>query len=72
MALFLFTDAVLRGHPMKIFGHGKMQRDFTYVDDIVDGVVASLDHNHSYEIERFAQRFRVAEVSATTSSVSTI
>lgn len=50
MALFLFTDAILRGHRMKVFGHGKMQRDFTYVDDIVDGVVASLDHNLPYEI----------------------
>ena len=50
MALFLFTDAVLRGHPMKIFGHGKMSRDFTYIDDIVAGVVASLDRNYPYEI----------------------
>lgn len=50
MALFLFTDAVLRGHPMKIFGHGKMRRDFTYVDDIVAGVVAALDRNYRSEI----------------------
>jgi UDP-glucuronate 4-epimerase len=50
MALFLFTDAVLRGHPMKIFGHGKMRRDFTYVDDIVQGVVASLDRNYGFEV----------------------
>jgi UDP-glucuronate 4-epimerase len=50
MALFLFTDAVLRGHPMKIFGHGKMRRDFTYVDDIVSGILASLDRNYPFEI----------------------
>ena len=50
MALFLFTDAVLRGHPMKIFGHGKMRRDFTYVDDIVSGIVASLDRNYPFEV----------------------
>jgi UDP-glucuronate 4-epimerase len=50
MALFLFTDAILRGHPMKIFGHGKMQRDFTYVDDIVQGIVASLDRNYGFEV----------------------
>jgi len=50
MALFLFTDAVLRGHPMKIFGHGRMRRDFTYVDDIVSGIVASLDHNYPFEV----------------------
>jgi UDP-glucuronate 4-epimerase len=50
MALFLFTDAILRGHTMKIFGHGKMQRDFTYVDDIVQGIVASLDKNYGFEV----------------------
>ena len=50
MALFLFTDAILRGHPMKIFGHGKMRRDFTYVDDIVSGFVAALDRNLPLEI----------------------
>lgn len=50
MALFLFTDAVVKGHPMRIFGHGKMRRDFTYVDDIVAGVLASLDRNYSLEV----------------------
>ena len=39
MALFLFTKAILEGKPIKVFNHGKMQRDFTYVDDIVEGVV---------------------------------
>ncbi len=38
MALFLFTDAILKGEPIKVFNHGKMQRDFTYIDDIVEGV----------------------------------
>lgn len=50
MALLLFTDAILRGHPMKIFNEGKMQRDFTYVDDIVSGIVASIDKNYADEI----------------------
>ena len=50
MALFLFTDAVLRGHPMKIFGFGKMRRDFTYVDDIVAGVIAASTATTGYEI----------------------
>ncbi len=50
MALFLFTDAILRGNPMHIYGEGKMQRDFTYVDDIVAGIVASIDKNYPYEI----------------------
>jgi UDP-glucuronate 4-epimerase len=39
MALFLFTDAILSGRPIQVFNHGKMQRDFTYIDDIVEGVV---------------------------------
>ena len=39
MALFLFTKAILEGEPIHVFNHGKMQRDFTYVDDIVEGVV---------------------------------
>jgi len=43
MALFLFTKAILEGKPIDVFNHGKMQRDFTYVDDIVEGVVRVLD-----------------------------
>jgi len=39
MALFLFTKAILAGEPIQVFNHGKMQRDFTYIDDIVEGVV---------------------------------
>ena len=46
MALFLFTGAVLRGETMNVFGHGRMHRDFTYVDDIVAGVVSAIDRNH--------------------------
>ncbi|MDQ1331463.1 MAG: UDP-glucuronate 4-epimerase [Thermodesulfobacteriota bacterium] len=38
MALFLFTDAILSGRPIKVFNHGKMTRDFTYIDDIIEGV----------------------------------
>ncbi len=43
MALFLFTKAILEGRPIRIFNHGKMRRDFTYIDDIVEGVVRVLD-----------------------------
>ncbi len=39
MALFLFTRAILEGRPIDVFNHGKMVRDFTYVDDIVEGVI---------------------------------
>jgi len=39
MALFLFTKAILEGKPIDVYNHGKMRRDFTYVDDIVEGIV---------------------------------
>lgn len=42
MALWLFTESMLAGRPIKVFNHGKMRRDFTYVDDIVAGIKASL------------------------------
>jgi UDP-glucuronate 4-epimerase len=44
MALFLFTDAILRGRPIQVFNNGHMKRDFTYIDDIVEGVVRVMDH----------------------------
>lgn len=44
MALFLFTKAILEGKPIDVFNHGKMKRDFTYIDDIVEGVVRVLDN----------------------------
>ena len=50
MALFLFTNAIINNKPIKIFNHGQMQRDFTYIDDIVQGILASLKHSYSYEI----------------------
>lgn len=43
MAMFLFTRAILEGRPINVFNHGQMQRDFTYVDDIVEGVVRVTD-----------------------------
>jgi UDP-glucuronate 4-epimerase len=44
MALFLFTKAILAGRPLPVFNHGDMVRDFTYVDDIVEGVLRVVDH----------------------------
>lgn len=44
MALFLFTKAIKEGRPIDVFNYGKMKRDFTYIDDIVYGVVKVLDH----------------------------
>jgi UDP-glucuronate 4-epimerase len=43
MALFLFTKAILAGQPIDVFNHGKHRRDFTYIDDIVEGVMRTLD-----------------------------
>ncbi len=43
MALFLFTKAILDGRPIDVFNYGQMQRDFTYIDDIVEGVIRVLD-----------------------------
>jgi len=43
MALFIFTKAILSGEPISLFNHGRMQRDFTYITDIVEGVVSVLD-----------------------------
>ena len=44
MALFLFTQRILAGEPIDVFNEGHHQRDFTYIDDIVAGVVAAVDH----------------------------
>ena len=44
MALFIFTKAILEGTPIDVFNHGKMRRDFTYIDDIVEGILRVLDH----------------------------
>lgn len=50
MALFKFTKNILAGEPIDVYNHGKMKRDFTYVTDIVEGVVSALEKNYSYEI----------------------
>ena len=44
MALFLFTRKILAGEPIDVFNYGKHRRDFTYIDDIVEGVIRTLDH----------------------------
>ncbi|SEN65397.1 UDP-glucuronate 4-epimerase [Sphingomonas gellani] len=44
MAYFSFTQKIMRGEAIEVFGEGRMARDFTYIDDIVDGIVGALDH----------------------------
>ena len=43
MAMFLFTDAIVKDKPIKVFNYGKMERDFTYIDDIVEGITLIID-----------------------------
>jgi len=49
MALFLFTKAIMNNKPIKVFNNGKMKRDFTYIDDIVEGVVRLLNNPPKYD-----------------------
>ena len=50
MALFIFTRSILSGKPIDIYNFGKMKRDFTYIDDIVDGTISALKSPFKYEI----------------------
>ena len=50
MAMFIFTDKILRGEPIQVFNHGKMKRDFTYIDDIIAGTRSAIDKNYKREI----------------------
>ena len=56
MALFKFTRAILEGRPIDVYGHGEMERDFTYVDDIVEGVIAALDRPAAIDADWDAAR----------------
>ena len=51
MALFLFTKAILADEPIKVFNYGKHRRDFTYIDDIVEGIIRTLDKPASPKLE---------------------
>ncbi len=51
MAMFLFTDAIVKGKPIKVFNNGHMERDFTYIDDIVTGVVKIIEKDPSTRIQ---------------------
>ncbi len=50
MALFIFTDAILKQRPIDVYNYGRMRRDFTYIDDIVDGTIAALRRPVPYEV----------------------
>lgn len=50
MALFIFTKAILENRPIEVYNHGHMKRDFTYIDDIVDGTLAALQRPVPYDL----------------------
>jgi UDP-glucuronate 4-epimerase len=50
MAPYLFTDAIVHGKPIKRFGRGDSGRDYTYIDDIVSGIIAAIDYEESFDI----------------------
>jgi UDP-glucuronate 4-epimerase len=50
MAMFLFTDAILNNKPIKVFNNGNLSRDFTYIDDVIEGVVATLVSENKKEL----------------------
>ena len=50
MAIYMFTKAILEGNPVAMFGDGSTRRDYTYIDDIIDGLVRCVDRPFRYEI----------------------
>jgi UDP-glucuronate 4-epimerase len=74
MALFLFTRAILEGRPIDVFNHGRMQRDFTYVDDIVEGVIRVMDRcataNAGYLRTRLIRRRATCLTGYSTSAIT--
>ena len=50
MAISIFTKKILNGDPIQIFNYGKMQRDFTYIDDIVNGIISALKNNYDFKV----------------------
>jgi UDP-glucuronate 4-epimerase len=70
MALFKFTKAILAGETIQVFNHGKMVRDFTYIDDIVEGVVRLIDRPAPTQHPRQAARPTEFLTSVTTSRSS--
>ncbi len=61
MALFLFTKAILNGEPIKVFNHGHLERDFTYIDDITEGVVRIIEKDTT-EREKNDQLYKLYNI----------
>ena len=50
MAMYIFTQKILNNEPIPVFNHGKMERDFTYIDDIIEGIKSAINKNYKCEI----------------------
>ena len=50
MAMYIFAKKIINNEPIQVFNHGQMKRDFTYIDDIIDGIVSSINHNYKCEV----------------------
>ena len=50
MAMYIFASKILNNEPIQVFNHGNMKRDFTYIDDIINGILSSIENNHNCEI----------------------
>ena len=50
MAMYIFAQKILRGEPISVYNFGKMNRDFTYIDDIVSGIISSIEKNFNLEV----------------------
>tara|TARA_Y100000591_G_scaffold69382_1_gene57532 strand:+ start:1725 stop:2696 length:972 start_codon:yes stop_codon:yes gene_type:complete len=50
MAMYIFAEKILKGEPISVFNNGRMKRDFTYIDDIINGIVSSIKNNYNFEI----------------------
>ena len=61
MAMFLFTDAMIKGNPIKVFNNGQMERDFTYIDDITEGVVRILEKDTKKRTDK-KENFKVYNI----------
>ena len=63
MAMFLFTKAIIDGKPIKVFNHGKLERDFTYIDDITEGVVRIIETDTSERKKKMSFiKFTILEI----------
>tara|TARA_R110002049_G_scaffold296797_1_gene485177 strand:+ start:7741 stop:8772 length:1032 start_codon:yes stop_codon:yes gene_type:complete len=61
MAMFLFTDAMVQGKPIKVFNNGDMERDFTYIDDITEGVVRILEKDTTSRINN-GEKYKIYNI----------